>query len=147
MAELKRTFAKEKGRYLTAISRLEKETEEAVLEREGARAGLQKVATSMEVDSSDRMSATVDVGEEFDAIMREGLEIEETAESNEDILRRALQQCDGRSSDARIVVTPPPKRHPVYTLEASTPLQAAGRQALKSGAGRQPVRMEPPERV
>ena len=51
VAELKRTFAKEKGRHQTAVSRLEREMEEALVEQECARAGLRRVAASMEADA------------------------------------------------------------------------------------------------
>ncbi|CAE7359807.1 CYTB5-A, partial [Symbiodinium pilosum] len=69
VAELKKTFAKEKSRYQAAVSRLERELEEAFLEQEGARAGLRRVAASMEVESGhgNGLSETVDAGSEMAA--------------------------------------------------------------------------------
>ena len=131
VSELKKTFAKEKGRYQAAVSRLEREMEEAVLEQEGARAALRRVAASMEVDSSSGTTEFADVNTEFDVIIQEGPGAEEPAESNEDILRRTLDRChvrtEGRDNspwDSQVVTTPPSKRPPAYSLETSTPLRA-----------------------
>ena len=134
VAELKKTFAKEKSRYQAAVSRLERELEEAFLEQEGARAGLRRVAASMEVESGhgNGLSETVDAGSEFEAIIQEEIHIEEAQESNDDILRRTLLQGDARNVhqgtrvlDPRMAATPPPRKLPAYSLEVSTPLQGA----------------------
>ena len=127
--ELRRTFAKEKSRFQSATSRLEREMEEALLEQEGARAGLRRVAASMEVDSLSRSSETVEVSAEFDAIMQEDWCLEEPQESNAEILRRTLQPGEGCQKEGaasaklpELPATPPSKRLPAYSLEASTPL-------------------------
>ena len=141
--ELRRTFAKEKNRYQAAASRLEREMEEALLEQEGARAGLRRVAASMEMDSLSRPSETVEAGAEFDAIMQEEWCLEEPQESNAEILKRTLQPGEGRKTggDAcatlpELPVTPPSKRLPAYSLEASTPLH--GDKLVKQRAIQQP---------
>ena len=130
VAELKRTFAKEKGRYQTAVARLEREMEEALVEQECARAGLRRVAASMEVDAGPVLPEDVDAGAEFEALMQEGMGTEDQLESNEDILKRTLQRGDVRKETVmaktpapEVITTPPPKRHLVYSLEASTPLK------------------------
>ena len=130
VAELKRTFAKEKGRYQTAVSRLEREMEEALVEQECARAGLRRVAASMEVDTGPVLPENVDAGAEFEALMQDGIGLEEPQESNEDILKRTLQRGDGkremavtRTPETEVVTTPPPKRSLAYSLEVSTPLR------------------------
>ena len=130
ITELKRTFAKEKGRYQTAVSRLEREMEEALVEQECARAGLRRVAASMEVDAGPALPEHVDAGAEFEALMQDGIGLEEPQESNEDILKRTLQRGDGkremavtRTPETDVVTTPPPKRSLAYSLEVSTPLR------------------------
>ena len=127
--ELRRTFAKEKSRYQAAVSRLEREMEEALLEQEGARAGLRKVAASMEMDSFSRPSQTMEAGAEFDALMQEEVCLEEPQESNAEILTRTLQLGESRRTGGdvgpalpELPATPPAKRPPAYSLEASTPL-------------------------
>ena len=114
VTELKKTYAKERGRYQTAVTRLEREMEEALVEQECARSSLRKVAASMEVDAGPSVPETMDAGAEFEAIMQDGSGLEDHQESNEDLLQRTLQQADVRRAAAgtgtsrpEVVTTPP----------------------------------------
>ena len=98
VAELRRTYAREKGRYQAAITRLDREMEEAVLEQEGARAALRKVATGMEESTYMGANEHVDLGADFDAIMQEEPELEDPQESNEDAAYGAWSCADGAFS-------------------------------------------------
>ena len=100
VTELKKTYAKERGRYQAAVARHEREMEEALVEQECARSSLRKVAASMEVDAGPTTQEALDVGAEFEAIMQDGLGMEDYQESNEDILQRTLQHGVARREAA-----------------------------------------------
>ena len=141
--EMKRAYAKEKGRYQATLSRLDRELEEAQLEQESARAALRTVASSMEVDtygSLHAMPEATEAGHEFDSLMQEEAVLEEPQESNADILRRTLQQEDVKRMQSvfagslpAAATTPTAKIQKAYSLESSTPLHGTRTQLPRTG--------------
>ncbi|CAE7738038.1 unnamed protein product, partial [Symbiodinium pilosum] len=126
VTELKKTYAKERGRYQAAVARHEREMEEALVEQECARSSLRKVAASMEVDAGPTTQEALDVGAEFEAIMQDGLGMEDYQESNEDILQRTLQHGVARREAASKQGTSAVGgRYYSASAQASTPLQVS----------------------
>ena len=88
--ELRKSYAKEKLRYQSAMEKLARDMEEAQLEQAGAQAALRKVAANvetggeMEIQPGDML--------EFDALMQTQ-EVEEhvSKETNAEILKRTMQ--------------------------------------------------------
>ena len=141
--ELRRSYAKEKSRYKSALDRLERELEEAQVEQEETKATLRRVAASLEV--GERMEVATDVGLEFDSLMEKVEDmIEEPQESNADILRRALQrpyvgesQVAGDARDLAPAQAVTPVRTHVEQRDMSTPLHGikAGQEVTSLNAG------------
>ena len=88
--ELRKSYAKEKLRYQSAMEKLARDMEEAQLEQAGAQAALRKVAAN--VDTGGEMEIQPGDMLEFDTLMQTQ-EVEEhvSKETNAEILKRTMQ--------------------------------------------------------
>ena len=100
-AELKKSFAREKGRYTAALTRLDNELKEAVRSQDAARAVVRQVASGEVEDSSlnDAMAM------EFEQLVGAGTDPWEDW-SQDAVLRRALEESVGPTGLTRSLAAP-----------------------------------------
>ena len=87
-AELRRTFSKEKGRYVAALGRLDQEMTEALTQQEKARELLRSAASGQEVSRGEENQMAMD--SEFDELMR--ADSWDADMSQDAVLQRALAE-------------------------------------------------------